>query len=74
MNLAYKQNKTKHCYKLLTWGTREMAQQLRVLVFLVEDPSLIPSNYMVAHNHVTPVPGNPAGMHVDRTFIYKVDT
>lgn len=35
----------------------EMAQRLRVLIALVEDPGLILSTYMAAYNH--PVPRNP---------------
>lgn len=34
---------------------REMAQWLSVLVAFAEDPGLIPSIHMVAHNCLTPV-------------------
>lgn len=34
------------------WGTGEMAQQLRTLMTLAEDPGLIASNYMVAHHYL----------------------
>jgi hypothetical protein len=33
-------------------GAGEMAQWLRALTALPEDPSSIPSNHMVAHNHL----------------------
>jgi len=33
-------------------GAGEMAQQLRALTALPEDLSSIPSNHMVAHNHL----------------------
>jgi hypothetical protein len=33
-------------------GVREMAQQLRALTALAEVLSSIPSNHMVAHNHL----------------------
>jgi hypothetical protein len=36
----------------LSQGAREMAQQLRAPTGLPEVPSSIPSNYMVAHNHL----------------------
>ena len=36
----------------LVEGTEEMAQQLRALVALPEVLSSIPSNHMVAHNHL----------------------
>jgi len=38
----------------LHWGrgAREMAQQLRALTALPEVLSSIPSNHMVAHNHL----------------------
>ena len=36
-----------------------MAQQLRVLVALVEDLDLGPSTLMAAHNYVSTVPGEP---------------
>jgi hypothetical protein len=32
------------------WKAREMAQQLRVLVALPEDPGSIPSIHLMAHN------------------------
>jgi hypothetical protein len=35
-------------------GDREMAQQLRALAVLVEDPSWIPSTHMVAHMELQP--------------------
>jgi hypothetical protein len=34
------------------WGTGEMAQQLRALTALPEVLSAIPSNHMVAYNHL----------------------
>lgn len=37
-----------------------MARQLRALVTLLEDTSLVPHIYIVAHNHVTPVSGTLA--------------
>jgi hypothetical protein len=40
-----KQNKTKH------WAG-DMAQQLKALTVLPEVQSSIPSNHMVAHNHL----------------------
>jgi hypothetical protein len=33
-------------------GTRNMVQRLRALVLLPENPGLIPSTHMVAHNHL----------------------
>ena len=38
--------------KTVLKATIEMAQWLRVLVTLVEDPSLVPSTHMAAHNHL----------------------
>jgi hypothetical protein len=35
----------------LMWGDCELAQELRALVALAEDPSSGPSTHMVAHNH-----------------------
>jgi hypothetical protein len=32
------------------WRAREMAQQLRTLASFLEDPGLIPSTHMSAHN------------------------
>ena len=32
------------------WGAEEMAQQLRALTALPEDPGSIPSTHMAAHN------------------------
>jgi hypothetical protein len=34
------------------WGAGEMAQRLRALTALPKVPSSIPSNHMVAHNHL----------------------
>jgi hypothetical protein len=50
----------------------EMAQRLRALAALPEVLSSIPSNYMVAHNHL----GSDAlfwyaGIHADRALIYN---
>jgi hypothetical protein len=36
---------------MFAWA-EEMAQQLRALIVLPEDLSSIPSNHMVAHNHL----------------------
>ena len=33
-------------------GAREMAQRLRALTVLAEDSDSIPSNHMMAHNHL----------------------
>jgi hypothetical protein len=33
-------------------GAGEMAQRVRALIALPEAPSSIPSNHMVAHNHL----------------------
>ena len=38
--------------KICKYGTGEMAQQLRALTALPEVLSSIPSNHMVAHNHL----------------------
>ena len=38
--------------KILLPGAGEMAQRLRPLTILPEVLSLIPSNHMVAHNHL----------------------
>ena len=37
-----------------------MAQQVRALAALAEDPDLAPSTHMEAHNHLIPAPGDPA--------------
>lgn len=37
---------------MITVGAREMAQELRAFVTLVEDPNLIPDTHTVAHNHL----------------------
>jgi hypothetical protein len=49
-----KQNKTKTTliFKNIKMWAGEMAQQLRVLTALLEVLSSIPSNHMVAHNHL----------------------
>jgi hypothetical protein len=39
-------------YKTIHLGAGEGAQQLRALTALLEVLSSIPSNYMVAHNHL----------------------
>jgi hypothetical protein len=36
----------------------EMAQQLKALAALSEDLCLIPSTYLIAHNYLSPVPGD----------------
>jgi hypothetical protein len=36
------------------YGVREMAQQLKTLVALAEDPDFVPSIHMVTHNHLHP--------------------
>ena len=36
--------------KIRVWGTEQMAQRLRTLAVLPEDPGSIPSTYMAAHN------------------------
>jgi hypothetical protein len=46
--LLYKENKE---------GTGEVAQRLRALTALSEDPGSIPSNHMATQPPVTPVPG-----------------
>jgi hypothetical protein len=43
---------TEHFLKDKTLGAREMAQRLRALTALPEVLSSIPSNHMVAHNHL----------------------
>lgn len=40
-----------------------MAQPLRALAALPDDPGSISSTYVVAHNCLTPVPGNPINTH-----------
>jgi hypothetical protein len=37
---------------IVIFRAREMAQQLRALIALLEVLSSIPSNHMVAHNHL----------------------
>ena len=37
-----------------------MAQQVRALAALAEDPDLAPSIHMESHNHLIPAPGDPA--------------
>jgi len=41
-------------------GAEEMARQLRAMAALVEDLSLIPSSFMVAHNHLELQSQDPA--------------
>jgi hypothetical protein len=36
--------------KVLSVGVEEMAKQLRMVVYLAENPGLIPSTHMVAYN------------------------
>ena len=43
-----------------TWCPGEMAQWLRRLVVLPEDLGLIPSTHVVAQNHLSSGPGDPA--------------
>jgi hypothetical protein len=38
--------------EMIHWGADEMAQRLRALIVLLEVLSSIPSNHMVAHNHL----------------------
>jgi hypothetical protein len=45
MSLGFSENLPKK----RDWGPREMAQELRALVPLPEDPGSIPSTYMAAH-------------------------
>lgn len=53
--------------------TGELALQLRELAALAESPGLIPSVHMMAHNHVTPVPGNLMALSgLLRHFTYVV--
>jgi hypothetical protein len=33
-------------------GPEEMDQQIRALIALIENPGLVPSSHMVAHNHL----------------------
>jgi hypothetical protein len=42
----------KNLHKEMQYGAGEMAQRLRALAVLPEVLSLIPSNHMVAHNHL----------------------
>ena len=54
-------------------GAGEMAKWLRVLAVLPENPSSIPSNRMVAHNHpvsgvtLPQVPGCKTYIHAGKT-------
>jgi hypothetical protein len=41
-----------HTQNKIHEGIGEMAQQLRALAALAEDPVLIPSIHMVVHNHL----------------------
>jgi hypothetical protein len=43
---------SKDCFKIYFIRAGEMAQQLRALTALPEDLSSIPSNHMVAYNHL----------------------
>jgi hypothetical protein len=55
-----------------------MAQQLRALTALPEVLSSIPSNHMVAHNHLKWGLMHPSGMSEDSngvcTYILKINT
>jgi hypothetical protein len=53
MQNAYKLTYTQaYAYKTISKGAGEMAQQLKALTSLSEVLSTIPSNHMVAHNHL----------------------
>lgn len=40
-------------------GTEEMAQKLKPLAVPPEGPGLVPSTYMMVHNHLLLIPGDP---------------
>jgi hypothetical protein len=50
-----------------------MAHQLRALTALPEVLSSIPSNHMVAHNHLFWDPMPSSGVSEDSTHIYKIN-
>jgi hypothetical protein len=53
IHILHTHNKTlKQIFKRKTVGAGEMAQGLRALAALLEVLSSIPSNHMVAHNHL----------------------
>jgi len=51
--VTWKANLTYAYFKLCAQGAAEMAQWLRALTALPEVLSSIPSNHMVAHNHLS---------------------
>jgi hypothetical protein len=59
-----KQNKTKPTKDLMFWAG-EMAQWLRAMTALPEVLSSVPSNHMVAHNHVQWDPMPSSGVSED---------
>jgi len=50
-------------FKNVVTGAGEMAQWIRALAVLPEDPSSIPSNHMVAHNSLKPWHRHTCGQH-----------
>jgi hypothetical protein len=52
-----------------------MAQRLRALTALPEVLSSIPSNHMVAHNHLSwdPMPSSGVSEESDSVIIYKIN-
>jgi hypothetical protein len=56
------------------FGTGEMAMQLGALSFLPEVLSSVPSNHMVAHNHLSrdlmPFSGLQVYMQIEHSYTY----
>jgi hypothetical protein len=54
----------------------EMAQQVRALTTLLDNPSSIPNTHMVAHNYATTVAGNQhphRDIHAGKTSMYIIN-